>query len=82
MFQSANARYLYEGCVHCIQEFCGFGEADVVAAFGEPEGSTIHTSPVCGARCSYPCPWTAPFRWVDDNDRLGTLMPFGALSTP
>src|ERR1700734_2935876 len=23
-----------------------------------------------------------PFRWVDDNDHLGTLMPFGAPSTP
>jgi len=23
-----------------------------------------------------------PFRWVDDNDHLGTPMPFGALSTP
>src|ERR1700721_1924361 len=23
-----------------------------------------------------------PFRWVDDNDHLGTLMPFGASSTP
>ena len=22
-----------------------------------------------------------PFRWVDDNDHLGTLMPFGAPST-
>src|SRR5208283_3188679 len=23
-----------------------------------------------------------PFSWVDDNDHLGTLMPFGAPSTP
>jgi len=23
-----------------------------------------------------------PFRWVGDNDHLGTLMPFGAPSTP
>ena len=23
-----------------------------------------------------------PFRWVDDNDHLGTMMPFGAPSTP
>jgi hypothetical protein len=23
-----------------------------------------------------------PFGWVDDNDHLGTLMPFGAPSTP
>jgi hypothetical protein len=23
-----------------------------------------------------------PFRWVDDNDHLGTLMPFAAPSTP
>jgi hypothetical protein len=22
----------------------------------------------------------APFRWVDDNDHLGTLMPFGAVA--
>jgi hypothetical protein len=23
-----------------------------------------------------------PFRWVDENDHLGTMIPFGALSTP
>jgi hypothetical protein len=27
-------------------------------------------------------PIASPFRWVDDNDHLGTLMPFGAPSTP
>ena len=25
------------------------------------------------------CPWSASFRWVDDNDHLGTQMPLGAV---